>query len=515
MRQPLLDQRNHAQKSEVFSLPAPTGGWNARDNLAAMPPLDAVKMINFFPEVDGVTLRKGDVLFASGLSGEVELLHEYEGLTSNDLLAASDGNVYDITSGTATSIGSGFTNARWQAVNYNGRAFLVNGADAPQDWNGATLAATSWSGSGLTVANLINVSVVRDRMWFVEKDTGNAWYGGVASITGTLTKFAIGELARSGYLMAIGSWSRDSGDGQDDFTVFVMSTGECLVYQGDVTSTFTLVGRYQAPRPIGRRCLINWGGELIVITRSGYLPLSGIMEGKIKPEDAISEKIRQAVAAAVENGGAIDGWQAMMSPDGTKLIFNVPVTDQSVYHQHVVNTVTGAWGKWEDRNMRCMGTLNNEMFGGFNGSVYRLEDGRADNSASLSVVQGEVKQASNSLTSPEMPLNGSVKTVTALRPFVMGGGDVSLSMDAQSDFSDLQLQDNLQSLTPNAEKWENYGTFTWDQWELAWGDGAGIVNTLLTINSTGQTFSLVLDGEAGESLTWYSTDIIYKRGGLN
>ena len=160
MRQPLMDRRNHAQKSEVFSLPAPTGGWNARDNLAAMPPLDAIKMINFFPEVDGVTLRKGDVLFASGLSGEVEFLFEYEGLTSNDLLAASDGNVYDITAGGAIggTIGTGFTNAQWQAENYNARAFIVNGADAPQDWNGSTLSATSWSGSGLTITNLINVA---------------------------------------------------------------------------------------------------------------------------------------------------------------------------------------------------------------------------------------------------------------------------------------------------------------------------------------------------------------------
>jgi len=513
---PLGDMRRFKQASTVFSLPAPTGGWNARDNLAAMEPLDAEKMVNFFPEVDGVTLRKGDVLFASGLSGEVETLFEYQGLTSNDLLAASDGNFYDITAGGAigSTIGTGFTNAQWQCENYNARAFFVNGDDAPRDWNGSTLAATSWSGSGLTIANLINVAAIRDRMWFVEKDTANAWYGAIGSITGALTKFAVGEIARSGYLVAVASWSKDSGSGMDDFTVFIMSTGECLIYSGDPSTSLSLVGRYAAPEPVGFRCFTNWGGELVLITRSGYLGMTQIMQGRVRPDDAISEKIRDAVASAVENGGAIDGWAAMMSPDGRKLIFNVPVTDQSIYHQHVVNTITGAWGKWENRNMRSMGTLDNEMFGGFSTEVYRLEDGRADTSNSSLVVEGTAKQAWNSLSQPDVALDGQTKVVTTLRPFIRGGGDISLTIDCQSDFSNLQLPDNLQSLSPNSEKWENIPTL-WNEWELPWGSGAGIASSLLTVNASGQTFSVILDAETSDSMTWYSTDIIYKVGGLN
>ena len=31
----------------ALSFPAPVGGWNARDPLAAMDPADAVKLINF------------------------------------------------------------------------------------------------------------------------------------------------------------------------------------------------------------------------------------------------------------------------------------------------------------------------------------------------------------------------------------------------------------------------------------------------------------------------------------
>jgi hypothetical protein len=41
------------------SLASPIGGWNARDSLAEMNPLDAVQMVNFFPTPTDVTLRQG------------------------------------------------------------------------------------------------------------------------------------------------------------------------------------------------------------------------------------------------------------------------------------------------------------------------------------------------------------------------------------------------------------------------------------------------------------------------
>lgn len=41
------------------SVPAPIGGWNARDSLAQMSPTDAVTLVNWFPTPTDVTLRKG------------------------------------------------------------------------------------------------------------------------------------------------------------------------------------------------------------------------------------------------------------------------------------------------------------------------------------------------------------------------------------------------------------------------------------------------------------------------
>ena len=45
--------------ASTTSVPAPIGGWNARDSLANMNPTDAVQLVNWFPTPTDVTMRKG------------------------------------------------------------------------------------------------------------------------------------------------------------------------------------------------------------------------------------------------------------------------------------------------------------------------------------------------------------------------------------------------------------------------------------------------------------------------
>ena len=45
--------------ANTTSVPAPVGGWNGRDSLANMQPLDAVQLVNWYPTPTDVTMRKG------------------------------------------------------------------------------------------------------------------------------------------------------------------------------------------------------------------------------------------------------------------------------------------------------------------------------------------------------------------------------------------------------------------------------------------------------------------------
>lgn len=115
------------------SLASPIGGWNARDSLAAMQPLDAVQLINFFPTPTDVTLRKGYTKSGLGIVGKVKSLMNYTENVGYKLFAAAGTKIYDSKPATAVEYFSGITNDKFQHVNMTNQAghFLVacNGAD--------------------------------------------------------------------------------------------------------------------------------------------------------------------------------------------------------------------------------------------------------------------------------------------------------------------------------------------------------------------------------------------------
>ena len=55
----MLLQKAKQNTSKTASVPAPIGGWNARDSLANMSPTDAVQLVNWYPTPTDVTMRKG------------------------------------------------------------------------------------------------------------------------------------------------------------------------------------------------------------------------------------------------------------------------------------------------------------------------------------------------------------------------------------------------------------------------------------------------------------------------
>lgn len=130
-------------------VPAPVGGWNARDALEAMDPADAVTLDNWIPGNGVVVGRGGSRTQVSTLTGPVDSLVPYNGDTSNALLAAANGHIYVVANDTGfispVSIGSGFSSNVWQWGTFDTKTVLVNGTDAPQVFNGTTLSAMTVS----------------------------------------------------------------------------------------------------------------------------------------------------------------------------------------------------------------------------------------------------------------------------------------------------------------------------------------------------------------------------------
>jgi hypothetical protein len=126
--------------AKTASIPAPIGGWNARDSLAQMAPTDAVQLVNFFPTPTDVTLRSGYSKYSIGISGEVDSLMNYAGTTSQTLFAVAGTKIYNCNTSTATEAFTSITNAKLQHINFSNAAgnFLVacNGSDPTLVYNG-------------------------------------------------------------------------------------------------------------------------------------------------------------------------------------------------------------------------------------------------------------------------------------------------------------------------------------------------------------------------------------------
>src|SRR5690606_10208542 len=186
-----------------------------------------------------------------------------------------------------------------------------------------TYNGSSWgtaSITGPTASNLVWCNLHQRRLWFGEIGSLTAWYLPVNSIAGSASSFSLAGVARlGGYIMAMGTWTRDGGDGTDDVAVFITSEGEAVIYQGiDPASadTWTLVGVFRIGRPIGRRCVIKAGADLVLVTQDGFVAASAILslDRSQTQKVALSAQINKAVNDAVRNYGSLFGWQPIIYP---------------------------------------------------------------------------------------------------------------------------------------------------------------------------------------------------------
>src|SRR5262249_2244947 len=144
MALPKVRGRNTPVRAQAYSIGAPVGGLNARDSVAAMDKMDAVRLDNWFPSTSDVQLRLGYTVHASGLVDMVETLMTYSSATSNQMFAAtSGGDIFDVTASGAVGAPEVtlLTNGRFQYVNYTTTAdsYLraVNGADKSIVYDGS------------------------------------------------------------------------------------------------------------------------------------------------------------------------------------------------------------------------------------------------------------------------------------------------------------------------------------------------------------------------------------------
>lgn len=499
------------------SLAAPIGGWNSRDALANMDPLDAVFLTNMWPTQTYVALRDGYSHHVTGLPSQVESLMVYSSATANKMFAASGTAFYNVTSAGAVgaAVVTGLTNARWQSVNIttSGGSYMytVNGADKPELYDGTNWVAVDGVSvpaiTGVTTTTLVHVNLFKNRLWFVQKDTLKAWYLPTNAVGGAATSFDLSGIARrGGYLMGMGTWTIDAGDGVDDLAVFITSNGEIIVYRGTDPSsaaTWALVGVWQLGSPIGRRCFLKYQGDLLLITYDGVLPLSAALQSsRVNPRVALSDKIAPSVTEVTSVYGGNFGWQLQYFPKANMLILNVPIS-QGSQQQYVMNTVTKAWANFTSWQANCWEILNDNLYFGADTFVNRAWDGSfSDNNQSITA---EGKQAFNYFKSP-----GIVKRWTLAQPVLATGGQPGALFNINVDFDDTAPSSVLTYTPASSGVWDSA---IWDGGN--WISNLAISQAWQGVNGVGKCAAGRLKIVAsGIQVQWMATNYIHEKGGL-
>nr|DAF83380.1 MAG TPA: stabilization protein [Caudoviricetes sp.]DAK00510.1 MAG TPA: stabilization protein [Caudoviricetes sp.] len=396
-----LAQPARARRAQTLSLPAPIGGWYTAGNLDAMPAGTAFRLENWRPTTTGIAQRGGSRKHATLTNGSAPVVSFIPyNATQKKLFAATRAEVYDITTVANPGVIPGSPVLSGQTSGYysfntfttSGGEFLtiVNGADPLRlydpvnNWRQITTASTPAITGVPSTAELSFVWPYRNRQFFIGRGMF-AYCLPVGTVTGALTKIDLnGVFQRGGRLLFGASWSLDAGDGLDDKCVFVTTEGEIAVYEGADpanAATWSLVGRYDMADPLGPRASMRSGGELLIATEIGLLPLSKAINQDIAAleQSALSKAISPDWRRAARDRRALP-WEIVKYPDLSYAIFCLPAANANQQGLcYVMNTETGAWSSYTGWDARCMAVHDGSLyFGTRDGKVFQAEAGGKD-----------------------------------------------------------------------------------------------------------------------------------------
>lgn len=423
MRQPA--QIKKPRKSQLFSFPGTTSGLISNRNIAVPEQGGAAVLRNWFPTLQGPRLRRGMRRHATLPDpGNVVSLFSYNVAAGDKLFAANEVGIYDVTSPTEAypqaispgadevigtdddgigwhSIEPGSTvypntNGDWVVVQFTtgGGTYLVgvNGVDVGFLYDGSTfddLELTFPSGdayAGLTTADFSYVWVYKNRLYFIQKNTMNAFYLPVDQVLGTLEVLPLGGVfARGGSLLFGAAWSLSSGGdgGLSEQNVFCTTQGEVAVYQGlspDDASSWSKEGVYNVGRPLGKKAFIRAGGDLVIATSIGFIPLSRAIDYDTAALglQAVSNPISDTWREFVDRRG-MEGWACELWGEGSMAMIATPTPDNLVPTVLVSNSDSGAWCEFTGWRPYCFEVFRGRLFmGSTDGAIQECWVGGVD-----------------------------------------------------------------------------------------------------------------------------------------
>lgn len=361
--------------------------------------------------------------------------------------------------------------------------------------------------SGIDPTNIININVFKGRIWLTQKNSLSQWYLASLAIQGAATEFPMGSIfPGGGSLNAMATWSVDAGQGADDNAVFMSSEGEIAVYKGTdpaSASTFALVGLYHQGNPIGNRCQIKFGGDILAITDAGVVPLSkSILTAQVTESSALTDVIQSSMAAAViENSGF--GWEACIFSPQNMLLINVPDSANGNY-QFAMNTITGAFAKFTGMPASTWAVSGSSLYFGTSTKVMQVWTTDLDDTTPI--------------TAKALPAfvgfgnTSQTKKINMVRPIISGAGTPSVLIGVNYDFDVVTQPSGVLNYTAPTGGMV-WGSMVWGS--MRWGVTLTIQKAWQFASGIGYTASMGIIATNNNSETrWSGVNYVFEQGGV-
>jgi hypothetical protein len=528
-------RRGQRQLTRPVFMPSPMGGINSVTNMMTAPPEDALSLVNMIPNDYGVQVRNGYVEHCQPvpLGDGIKTLIPFENSASDTpvrkLFACTSDGIYDVTTAGGTPVKVyDFANKDARA-GWCSWAHYINTAQAQfllvcDNSNGYILYTAStdtWAAGTVTgpatESTFDFVTIWKNRIWFVEGNSGRAWYLPVGELTGTAKEFNFGNKFRyGGYLKSLWNWTVDGGEGMDDYLVALSSAGDMVVYKGtdpDTTGGFIMHGSWYIGRPTqGRRNGDDAGGELLLLTQFGLLQCSKLIAGLPATDEqvALSYKINPRINRVLQRGNNVYGWQIKFDP-ASQLIFVLSPQEQGAdWMQFVYSMTTRAWAQFVGIPMNCAEVLFNKLYFGDKDNRVYTYSGNLDNvmldDAGASAVPVEWTWLSTYQTLGEPAI---YKRVQFLRPQFIGLATPSYVISARYNFDLSEVDTTPPYVVPSGSLWDSA------LWDTAKWNGGYVVDTPPRgAYGMGRSVAIAMRGESAAETVFIGVDVLFDSGGM-
>lgn len=543
MRPGLTQRRRQASaipSIQTVRIPAPIG-INSVSGAADMGAGDCLYLYNMVSGEYGLRARTGYREWVTELTGAdantTRSMLPFTGSLSNGsrnrLFAATSSGLWDCTSSTSspslshtfttTSNKAGWGTAHTVVAGSGGHyLFYADEENGLLRWDESAGAWAVPTITGVSASAIVFVTVWKNRLFMVEKDTAKAWYLAAGAVQGAATSLNFAQRFKAGgHLVGLWSWTYDGGGGIDDALVAVSSGGDVAIYQGtdpDNADLFGLKGVWQLGAvPAGRRLALETGGDLLLLSTTGALPISKLVVGGAAfsgqyATAKIANLYQQLMAAHRDKWG----WAMYLHPGDNAVIVTVPKNgEEANSEQLAMSLATGGWSRYRDLPITSGCVWNGDFYfgtadaGDTEARVCRgfdyLDNVTLANPNSYTAVGWSFLSRFSNLGAPTQ------KRIELIRPVILSQQTLpAVQSVARYDY-------NISEPAAPSGTGTGGGSGSWDEhtWDSAvFGDEYTPARLLQGATGMGRDIAVAVRGKAASLTVLVGVDVMFNSGGL-